>query len=219
MEFVQIEVKEREERGSAAVRRMRRDGYVPAVLYGLQRRNLPLTISTADLVRFIGTGSHLVELRMGDETRDAILREVQSDPITDEILHVDFVRVDKDATIEDHVPVRYKGTAPGTKEGGLFQGLLDHITVRARPRDLPEETVLDVTQLHVGDAIRVKDVSLPDDVISVDAPEELVCHVVLMRGRTTLEEEEEADAESAGEPEVIGKGTDASTQPESRRKG
>ncbi len=74
MEFIQIEVRLRDERGTAAVGRLRREGQIPAVLYGLKGRNLPLSIPAIDLVRFVRSGSHLIELKMGEESRDAILR-------------------------------------------------------------------------------------------------------------------------------------------------
>ena len=204
MEFIQIEVRERAERGTAAMNRIRRAGGVPAVLYGLQRRNLPLTIPAKELERFIQSGSHLVELKMGDETRDAILREVQQDPLTEEILHVDLIRVDKDRRIDDHVPIRFKGTAVGTREGGLFQPLMDKLAVRARPRDLPEEILLDVAGLHVGDAIHIRDIELPERVECDIGEDEIVAHVVAIRGRAEDEVEAEAE-EPAGEPELIGK--------------
>ncbi len=205
MEFIQIEVQERGDRGTAAMRRLRRDGRVPGVLYGLGRRNLPLTIPGVELTRFLKTGSHLVELKMGEQTRDAILREVQHHPITDEVLHVDLQRVDKDAPIEDEVPVVFKGHAKGTTEGGLFQALLTHLSVRARPRDIPQEVVLDVTPLLVGDEILVRDVALPEGVEALDDLDDLVAHVVAMRGG---EEEEGAAAGAEGEgapaePELI----------------
>ena len=204
MEFIQIEVRERAERGTAAMNRIRRSGGVPAVLYGLERRNLPLTIPTKELERFIHSGSHLVELKMGGESRDAILREVQHHPLTDEILHVDLVRVDKDRRIEDLVPIRYKGIAVGTREGGLFQSIMDNLAVTARPRDLPEEILLDISGLHVGDALYVRDVSLPANVTCDLGADDLLAHVVAVRGLP--EEGEEAEGgEPAGEPEVIGK--------------
>jgi large subunit ribosomal protein L25 len=208
MEFIQIEVREREERGTAAMNRIRRSGGVPAVLYGLQRRNLPLTIPFKELDRFIQGSSHLVELKMGDETRDAILREVQYHPLTDEVLHIDLVRVDKDKKLEDHVSIRYKGTAVGTREGGLFQPLMDTLTVTARPRDLPDEILLDISALHVGDGIYVRDVTLPASVTCDLADDDLIAHVVAVRG---LAEDDEAseDGEPGGEPEVIGKETDS----------
>ncbi len=211
MEFIRIEVGMRDERGTAAMGRLRRAGLVPAVLYGLQGRSLPLSIPAAELERFVRSGSHLVELTMGSETRDAILREVQQDPLTEQILHVDLQRVDKDAAVEDSVRITYKGMAAGSKEGGLFQGLMDVIKVRGRPRDLPAGLVLDITELLVGDAIYVRDVALPDGVTAVDGPDELVAHVAAMRG---LDEDdiEEGDEGVPGEPAVVGKedGADAS---------
>jgi large subunit ribosomal protein L25 len=204
MEFIQIEVSERTDRGSAAAARMRREGRVPGVLYGLQRRNVPVTIVAADLERFLRSGSHLVELRMQDQTRPAILREVQLDPLTDAVIHVDFVRVDKDHEVETEVPVVFRGIARGTTEGGVFHAILGTLTVRARPRDLPREVVLDVTPLGVGDTLFVRDVPLPQGVTIMDAPEEAVAHVVIVR-----EVEEPAAGEgaaAASEPELIRKG-------------
>ena len=198
MEFIQIEVRGRDERGTAAVDRLRRDGFVPAVLYGLKQQNLSLAMPARELERFVRSGSRLVELKMGDESRDAILREVQQHPITDVVLHVDFLRVDKNASVEDQVPVTFKGMAVGTKEGGLFQGLLDHLRVSARPRDLPEGILLDVSKLHVGDGIHVSDLDALEGVTFLHEPEDLIAHVVAMRG--SAEDEEEAEA---GEPALI----------------
>lgn len=211
MEFIQIEVRERAERGTADMNRLRRAGGVPAVLYGLQGRNLPLTIPARELERFISSGSHLVELKMGDETRDAILREVQQHPLTDEILHVDLIRVDKDRKIQDSVPIRYKGTAIGTREGGMFQPLMDALAVTARPRDLPEEVLLDVSGLHVGEGIYVRDIELPESVTCDLDDDDLIAHVVVLRGQSDEDEEGEG-GEPATEPELIGKeGSDAET--------
>ncbi|MFV1958107.1 MAG: 50S ribosomal protein L25 [Planctomycetota bacterium] len=209
MEFIQIEVSLREERGTRAMGRLRRDDVVPAVLYGLGRRNLPISIPSSELQRFLRTGSHLVELRMGGETREAILREIQIHPVTDEILHLDFIRVEKGAEVEDEVPIVFKGHAKGASEGGLFQPLMDHLRVKARPRDIPKEIVLDIRDLAVGDEIHVRDIDLPEGAKAVPAADEMVAHVVLLRGLSTDEEEEEEAAEAVGpsstEPELIGK--------------
>jgi large subunit ribosomal protein L25 len=203
MEFIQIQVAERSESGKGAIGRLRRAGHVPGVLYGLARRNLPLSIPGEELERFLKTRSHLVELRMGDQTRAAILREVQLDPISEQVLHVDFVRVDKDLEIEDHVPIVFKGIAKGTAEGGIFQSLTEDLEVRCRPQLIPAEIVIDVSGLGVHDGIHVKDIPLPEGVAHVGEPDDLVCHVVPVR-------EEAAAAEpgaeaAAAEPEIIRK--------------
>jgi len=210
MEFIQIEVKQRDARGSRDMTRLRAAGQTPAVLYGLKRRNLPLSIPTDALSRFLQTGSHLVELKMGDDTRDAIIREVQIDPLSDEILHVDFNRVDKLAEVEDQVPVVFKGIAPGTKSGGMFQGLMDSLKLKARPRDLPREILVEINHLEVGDEVKVSDIAAMPGVTVLDSPDEMIAHCVAMRG--IEEDEDDADVPAATEPELIGKEGEESSE-------
>lgn len=181
MEFVQIEVTERETRGSKHARRQRRAGYVPAVLYGLGRKNLSLTISEEEVRRFLRTGSHLLELRLGDQTRPAIMREVQHDPVTDEILHIDFHRVDKDAEIEDDVHLTYKGVAKGAREGGLFLAIEESVTVRCRPHLIPSEIIVDVSGLAIGDAVHASDLTVPEGVTLVTPADAVLAHVQMPR--------------------------------------
>ncbi|MHC5012136.1 MAG: 50S ribosomal protein L25 [Planctomycetota bacterium] len=211
MEFIQIEVQAREARGKANMRRLRRSGTVPGVLYGLNRRNLPLSVPDAELRRFLKTGSHLVELRMGDQTRPAILRELQMDPLSEDILHVDFVRVDADTEVQDHIPVVFKGTAIGATQGGLFQRVAETLHLSARPRDIPQEIVIDIAALGVGDAIYAKDVDLPSGVSLAQSPDDMVAHVVVLREAAVAEPEEEGEPKAA-EPEVIGKPAEAEAE-------
>jgi large subunit ribosomal protein L25 len=179
MEFIQISVTEREERGSGPAHRLRRDGFVPAVLYGLGKRNLALTIPSVEVERFLRTGSHLVELRLGEQARPAIIREVQHDPISDEILHIDFVRVDKDTEIEDDVILVFKGTPKGTKEGGVFAALQETVTVRCRPLQIPREIVIDVSHLALGDSVNLSEVTLPEGVTAVTPKDTVLANVSL----------------------------------------
>jgi large subunit ribosomal protein L25 len=202
MEFIQIVVTPREELGSANSRRMRGTGQVPAVLYGMKRPNMSLTIPESDLRRFLDSGSHLIELRMGDKTRPAILREVQVAELTDTILHVDFHRVDENDEVEDGVKVVYKGRAKGESEGGVFQSLQTHIQVRARPRLLPEEYLIDISGMTVGDAITVADLPVEDGVTILDAQTTLIAHVNLPKQVALSEEEEEAQAQALAAAEA-----------------
>lgn len=200
MEYVQIEVQTRTQKGSAAMRRMRAAGSVPGVLYGLGRPNLELAVAEKELRRFLGSGSHLVELKMGDKARHAILRELQQDPVTDTILHFDFGRVADDMEIEDTCRLVMKGRAKGASEGGQFQALLEDIEVRALPRHLPGSLTVDVTGLGVGDAIHVRDLTFPPEVTVLSPGDDLVCHVTLPKveaAAATPEETEEAAAAAA----------------------
>jgi large subunit ribosomal protein L25 len=202
MDFVQIEVTRREKIGSGVSARLRRAGQVPVVLYGLKKDTLPLVVKDDDLQRFLRTGNRLVELKLGGDTRTAILREIQFDPINDDVLHVDFVRVDKDREIEDSVPVIYKGRAKGAGEGGVFQSLRDHVDVRCRPADLPKEIVLEVDHLGLHEGIHARDIKLPSGVTLVTPPQALMCVVTMVK----VEAAPAVAAEGApAEPELIGR--------------
>jgi large subunit ribosomal protein L25 len=133
--------------------------------------------------------------------RTAILREVQYDPINDDVLHVDFVRVDKDREIEDSVPVIYKGRAKGAGEGGVFQSLRDHVDVRCRPAALPKEIVLEVDHLGLHEGIHARDIKLPEGVSLVTAPAALMCVVTMVKVEAAATPAEGAPAE----PELIGR--------------
>ena len=200
MEYVQIEVQTRSEKGTAAVRRLRADGTVPGVLYGLGRPNLDLAVSERELRRFLGSGSHLVELKMGDKVRHAILRELQVDPLTDELLHVDLGRVADDVEIQDTCGLVMKGRAKGSSEGGQFQALLEEIEVRALPRYLPGTLTVDITELGVGDAVHVRDLVLPAEVVVLTPGDELVCHVTLPKAEAAPAAEPTAEGEAAAAP-------------------
>lgn len=200
MEYVQIPVDRRESKGSASMRRLRAAGRVPGVLFGQGRPNLELEVSEKELRRFLDSGSHLVELKMGDKVRHAILRELQVHPLTDRILHFDLGRVADDVAIEDDCRIVTKGRAKGTVEGGVFQSVLDRVRVRALPRDLPGQIVVDVTGLAVGDAIHARDLVLGDGVVLVTPPDETVCHCVVPRAPKADEAADAAAEEAAAAP-------------------
>jgi large subunit ribosomal protein L25 len=209
MEFIQIEVAPREVLGTANANRLRRDGNIPAVLYGMQKRNLALTISGAEVDRFMRTGSHLVELRLGDQVRPAILREMQIDATTDSILHIDFHRVDQDAEVETEIPIVFKGHAAGEREGGMFQALENSVMVRARPRDLPREYVIDINEMHVGDTITVATLEAGQGVTLTQVPETLIAQVTIPK---LAVEEEEGEGEGEVEEGADEAGEDAAEQ-------
>ncbi len=200
MDYVKIEVRQREAKGSRAMRRLRDDGRVPGVLYGLGRPNLDLDVTEKELRRFLASGSHLVELTMGGRGRHAILRELQVDPITDQIQHFDFGRVADDVAIEDTCTLVMKGRPKGTSEGGLFQALLETIDVEALPRHLPGSLVVDVSELGVGDAIHVRDLRFPPEVVVVTPGDDLVCHVTVAKVEAAPAPEEPAAEGAAAAP-------------------
>lgn len=213
MEFIQIQVEQRDALGSSNANRLRRSGNIPAVLYGMQKRNLSLTIAESEVERFLRTGSHLVELRLGDQVRPAILRDMQVDATTDDVLHIDFHRVDADAPVETEIPIVFKGHAKGEREGGVFQSLEKSIMVSARPRDLPRDYVLDISELSLGDQITLEDLEAREGVTYTQPPETLIAHVTYPK----VEAEEPAEGEEAEgeEAEAAAEGGEAQTDDES----
>ncbi|MDJ0974169.1 MAG: 50S ribosomal protein L25 [Planctomycetota bacterium] len=210
MEFFQIEVTNREDVGKGPIGRLRRAGNVPGNLYGLGRPNVHLTIPGDELARFFDGPSNLVELRMGDKGRQAIVREVQIDPLTDEILHVDFLRVDEDAEIENLVRLTYKGTAIGTTKGGVFQALEEAIAIRSKPKDLPSELIIEIAGLELGDGVHAGDVELPSGVTLVSAAEMLLAQVTTPKVTAEpTEEEGEGEAPAEGGEAPAAEGGDA----------
>jgi len=205
MEFIQIEVKQRDALGSANASRLRRAGDIPAVLYGMAKQNLALTIAQTEVERFLRTGSHLVELRLGEQVRPAILREMQMDSTTDEILHIDFHRVDQNAEVETEIPIVFKGHAQGEREGGVFQALENSVEVRARPRDLPREYVIDISGLALGDAITIATLEAGPGVTLTQSPTTLIAHVTMPKAAA----EEPAEA-----PEAAPEGAEAAAPAE-----
>jgi large subunit ribosomal protein L25 len=204
MEFIQLAVEVREKRGTSASRRLRATGRVPAVLYGLGRENRILSISNETFESFVKSGSRLVELRLGDKTQQAILRDVQHHPLTDEILHIDLLRIDKDHEIEAEVPVEFKGIPKGLSEGGVFEGVLTEIMVRCTPARLPEKLVLDVGHLALNEAITIKDLKLPEGVqVLHHKPDDHVAHCVPQK-IVSLEPAPTAEGAAPAEPERIG---------------
>ena len=204
MEFIQLAVELREKKGTSASRKLRASGRVPAVLYGLGRDNRDLTIALETFEDFVKSGSRLVELRLGEKAQQAILRDVQHDPLTDEVLHVDLLRIDKDHEIEAEVPVEFKGIPKGLGEGGVFEGVLTELMVRCTPARLPEKLVLDVGHLALNEAITVKDLKLPEGVkVLHHKPDDHVAHCVPQK-IVSLEPAATAEGAAPAEPERIG---------------
>ena len=203
MEFVKVAVERREKAGTSQSRKLRAQGRVPAVLYGLGRQNADLTVTKDELVRFLKTGSRLVELRLGDKVQQAILRDVQHDPLSDEILHVDLVRIDEHHEIESRVPFEFKGVPKGLADGGVFEAVLTDVVVRCTPARLPKVLTIDVSELKLDEAVQVKDLALPEGVkVLHHKPEDHVAHCVPVKVEEPVAAA--ADEGTAAEPERIG---------------
>lgn len=215
MNEINIEVQPREETGSAVARRLRREGKIPAVVYGGDRPSVPITVdkpTLLSLLRGAGAGSEnavfLLRLGGSKKQRHCMMRDVDLDPVTREIRHLDFLRIDMKEKIVVSVAVELVGSAPGaTQEGGILDFITRELEVECLPGDIPDRLPLDVSELHIGDNLAAGDVPLPDGVELMEEADRVVASVVLPRIEEEPEEEEEEmllEAEDA-EPELVGR--------------
>jgi large subunit ribosomal protein L25 len=210
MKSVSLKVYPRKATGRIALRPLRNQGRIPAVIYGAGQPSQSLEVDSKELTTVLQqhvSETLLVDLNVDSDARPqrlALVQEVQHHPLSREVVHVDFHEVSADEPVVVSVPVESEGEALGVKTGG---GVLEHvmhkIKIRALPRDLPEAIVVDVTELAVGRSIHVSDVKVPEGV-EILASEELVV-LACAEPRTEAEAEvaETVEAAPTGEPEVI----------------
>lgn len=204
MKQINLSATPRAEHGRTASRSLRKSGRVPAVFYG-ESGVRSLAINTHELSmahRAMVGRAALVELKIeGDaDTHFAIIQETQRDATTDAFVHVDFKEIVRGRDMEADIPVRVVGTAIGVRnQGGILELLTDELTVRCRPRDLPEFIQVDVTQMAVGDSIYVKDITAPEGVTFLDDADHIVasCVAVKVAEETTAAPAEAAEAAPA----------------------
>jgi large subunit ribosomal protein L25 len=200
-ERVKLEVKEREQIGSAASRRLRKEGLVPGVLYGRGKKPHPIAIPERHLRRAL-TGSHGLHTILdvvldGQKTTHAsIVKDYQQDVLRGGIAHVDLQEVRLDQPIQAEVVVELVGEPAGVKEGGVLSQVNREVNVEALPLEVPDRLELDVSELAIGDSLRLSDLQAPEGVMLLDDPEETVLATVTMP--TRVEEPEEVVEEEEG---------------------
>ncbi len=193
-----LEVTLRKETGTRAARRLRRDGHVPAVLYGHGEKCVELATSREAVHAMVRHGSRFVELTGAVKTA-AVVRELQWDTFGVEPVHVDFLRVSKSDRVKVKVPIDLKGECPGQRAGGVLNLVMHEVEIECTADTIPDHIHAQVGHLEVGHVIKVRDLQLPKGATPVADGDETVvtCVVPAKKG-------EEA-APAAAEPEVIGR--------------
>jgi large subunit ribosomal protein L25 len=207
MSELTIEVKKREKTGKGANRRARSGGLIPAVVYGGGKESVAIEIdrkSMLDLMKKAGSETPIYLLKLGDSQRHAMIREMQTHPISRQVVHIDFQRVMMDQKIHVKVPVELVGTAYGVKtQGAVLDFVTREIEVECLPGDIPGHVELDVTGLHANQHAEARDVKLPEGVTLYDSPDKVIVSVAHARVEDTGAEGEATDRD---EPEVVKKG-------------
>ncbi|MFH1719685.1 MAG: 50S ribosomal protein L25 [Planctomycetota bacterium] len=191
----------RERTGSKAVHKMRKQGSIPAIVYGHKQEPVAISLDAHDFAEGLHHGLRLMDVQIGKKKEKVIVKELQYDHLGRKLIHADLMRVDMTENIKVTVPIELKGIAAGTHEGGIIEEHVDHLEIECRPTDIPEAIVVSVKDVHVGSAIHAGEIGLPSGVKLISSPETLLvtCHLVAA-AKTTEELEEEVPTA----PEVIG---------------
>ncbi|MCP3032119.1 50S ribosomal protein L25/general stress protein Ctc [Halobacillus sp. A1] len=204
---ITLKANQRKDLKQSVTRELRQEGNVPSVVYGKDKEPINVAVNSIELLKTVrdeGKNAIISLDIKGGSTVDVMLHEYQVDPLKDELIHADFYIVNMSEEMDVEVPVRLDGEAPGAKEDGVVQQPLYELAVRAKPADIPEEILVDISELNIGDSIMVGDLKegrnyeITEDenttIVSVTPPEEMP---------------EEPDTENAdAEPEVIGEDKD-----------
>jgi large subunit ribosomal protein L25 len=211
MAEVTLEVSRREQTGKEVAKKLRRDGKVPAVVYGGHREPVAIAVDRKSVSELIQKSEHgirsvfLLKMAGTDQQRHAMIKDVTIDPLSRKMTHIDFVRVVMDEVVRVTIPVHVTGTATGVKEGGLLDFQVRELHVECLPNAIPDSIDVDVTALGHHDYYRVKDLKLPEGVKVLDDPERVVVGVTHAKAEVVDTVAVEAAAVVA-EPEVIKKG-------------
>jgi large subunit ribosomal protein L25 len=206
-ERMKLEVQERERRGSADARRLRKEGLIPGVLYGNGKQPHAICIRERELRRVLTGPSGLhaildVVLEGEKTTHASILKDYQQDPLRGHISHVDLQEVRLDQPIQASVNVQLIGEPEGVKEGGVLSQVQREINVEALPMEIPEHIELDVSGMAIGDTLRLADLPEREGVKYLDDPEETVLATVTLPTRVEEPEPEVEEGEELPEGEV-----------------
>jgi large subunit ribosomal protein L25 len=224
-ERIKLTVKERESRGSADSRRLRKQGFIPGVLYGKGKSSYAICVPERELRRVLtgAGGLHAildVVLEGQATTHASILKDYQQDPIRGHISHIDLQEVRLDQPIQASVTVQLIGEPAGVKEGGVLSQVQREINVEALPMEIPEHIDLDVSGMAIGDTLRLADLAPVEGVTYLDDPEETVLASVGLPAREIEPEPEEPEeGEELAEGEEAPEGAEGAAEGEAAEAG
>ena len=208
-----LEVLRREEAGKGPSRRLRQQGKVPAVVYGGHRDTVPIMVDRKAVTDLIQKSEHgvrsifLLKMSGSDQQRHAMIKEIQIDPISRKMTHIDFIRIVMDEVVRTTVPVHVIGSPISVKEGGLLDFQVRDLHVECLPNAIPDKVEVDISNLGMHQYFRISDLKAPEGVKILDDPDRVVVGVTHLRAEEVPVAPEAAPAEAVPmEPEVIARG-------------
>jgi large subunit ribosomal protein L25 len=184
MPDITLATEPRTDLGSRPAGRLRRQGKVPAVVYGLGTDSVSITVPARDLQHILAGeagANSLISLDVDGSTVLTLARQIHRHPTRGELVHVDFVRISRDVAVAAEIPVHLLGESEGVKDGGLLEQLMFQLTVEAMPGNIPVALEHDISELHITDQLHVRDIVLPTGVTTAADTEAVVAQITARR--------------------------------------
>ena len=220
MQQAKLEAQQRNTFGKQSARDLRKEGRVPAVLYGRAQDTLAIQVNERTFKQFLRTYGENVIINMevgAGDTETVIIKEIQRHPVDKQkLIHADFIRISLDEPVTSAVPVVIVGSPPGVQEGGVLEIPLRQVTLHCLPMQMPNDITIDVSHLDIGDSVTVSELTLDEEIDILDEPERTIAMVsqprIQLEDELTEGEEGEGEEEEAGEeptePEIISRRRD-----------
>lgn len=217
MSEVVLSAEKRSESGKSYARKLRREGRVPGIVYGAGDDTASISLNKIELARMLRHEHAIVNVKVDGNDQPAVVKSVDVHPLSGDVIHIDFLRVVAGQEMTVTIPINIVGTAVGTKIGGVLAVLKHDVEISVLPKYMPDHIDIDVSELEIGDVIRIKEITL-ENMSFVEDAEELICQVNQPRKEEEPEELEEGlgeEEEESAEPEVITARSDEDSEEES----
>ena len=201
--YYELKIKNRSLTKKQGAKLLRRQGLIPGVLYFRGEPTENIEIDKIVINKAINSGQRIFEVQLEGEKQYSMIKEIQFHPVTDEVMHIDLMRVRRSEKITIIIPLALTGEAAGVKEGGVLTQSLNQVEIQCFPTDVPEQIELDISHLEINNSLSVSDLTAPNDEIVITSPPEI--NVVSIH----MPVEEEAVIE---EEDEIGIGSDEPTE-------
>ena len=209
---ITIKAEKRETFGKNASRRLRKQGRIPAILYGQGTATIPLVLDKKDVIAILKSDSGentIFKVAFDSSTKDAMFKDLQIETDTDELIHADLIHISMDKTIRVNVPLELQGEAVGVKtEGGFVDFMTREVEVECLPKDIPEQLMIEISGLHLHQSLKAGDLVTPEGVKLITDPATVIVLIAVPHKEEEVAkpaEEEEVIAAEPEEPEVIKK--------------
>jgi large subunit ribosomal protein L25 len=217
-----LDVQERPERGTRPMKRLRREGFVPGVVYGGSDGDCTsFKVDARALRQVLVGGQALIDLKVGSKSRPVIVKDQQLHPVRDEVMHIDLLEVRLDEKIQTTVAVHVEGSeeAPGVKEGGVLEQVSHQLNIEALPTAIPDAIVVDASSMEIAATMHLSELEPPEGVEFLDDLEETIIATVVVPTEVEEPEEIEEETELVGEEAEAEAGAEGATGDEAAAQG